>query len=133
MLESRCYPIRKSMPLKACLLLVSFALPMLQGAQATPAETKFAIYYAVWHCPAAQGNRDGRRVYDIAKILQGQGPWGPVPEFHWWSKPAAGYYCLATNDALLRQHAQMLRDAGIDFVYVDSTNWPYADNRDTLD
>jgi hypothetical protein len=106
---------------------------MLRGAQAAPTATKFGIYYAVWHCPAAQGNSDGRPIYDIAKILRGQGSWGPVPEFHWWSKPAAGYYCLATNDALLRQHAKMLRDAGIDFIYVDSTNWSYADNRDKLD
>ncbi len=29
--------------------------------------------------------------------------------------------------------AMMLRDAGLDFVYVDSTNWPYADNRDKSD
>ncbi len=27
----------------------------------------------------------------------------------------------------------LLRDAGIDFIYIDSSNWPYADNRDNLD
>jgi hypothetical protein len=106
---------------------------MLFGVQAASAATQFGIFYSVWHCPVAQGNAAGTPVYDIAKILQGQGTWGPVPAFHWWNKPAAGYYCLATNDALLKQHARMLRDAGIDFVYVDSTNWQYADNRDNLD
>jgi hypothetical protein len=122
-------------PIRACLLLVSAAICLLIAtrAQAASAGTKFGIYYAVWHCPAATGNPDGRPIYDIAKILSGQGSWGPVPDFHWWSKPAAGYYCLAKNDALLKQHAMLLRDAGIDFIYVDSTNWQYVDNRDNLD
>jgi hypothetical protein len=33
-----------------------------------------------------------------------------------------GYYCLAERDDVLRQHARLLHDAGIDFVIIDSTN-----------
>lgn len=115
--------------------LVSLGLCLVSGTvlKAAPRRTKFGIYYAVWHCPVAGGNPDGRPVYDISKILLGQGSWGPVAEFHWWSRPAAGYYCLANNDAVLRGHALLLRNAGIEFIYVDSSNWPYTDNRDNLD
>jgi hypothetical protein len=115
------------------LLLLGAVVSIAVAASAASPATKFGIYYAVWQCPVAPGNPDGRPVYDISKILLGQGSWGPVPEFHWWGKPAAGYYCLARNDAVLEQHAALLRDAGIDFIYVDASNWPYADDRDTLD
>jgi hypothetical protein len=133
MYESR--KLKTTFPARSCRLLVNIALSLLfaTGVQAASASTKFGVYYAVWHCPVAQGNADGRPIHDIARILRGQQAWGPVPEFHWWNKPAAGYYCLSTNDALLKRHAVLLRDAGIDFIYVDATNWPYADNRDHLD
>ena len=126
---------RPKLSRRTCLLVLGFVLgPILLGkAHAGRYDAKFGIYYAVWHCAVAIGNPDGRPVYDISKILLGQEPWGPVSEFHWWSKPAAGYYCLANNDAVLKQHAMLLRDAGIDFIYVDSTNWPYVDDRDHLD
>ena len=115
--------------------LVSLGFCLVFGTvlKAAPRRTRFGIYYAVWHCSVASGNPAGQPVYDISKILLGQGSWGPVPEFHWWGQPAAGYYCLANNDSVLRQHALLLRNAGIEFIYVDSSNWPYTDNRDNLD
>jgi hypothetical protein len=114
-------------------VIVGFCLRFESALEGAPPQTRFGIYYAVWHCPVAPGNPDGRPVYDISRILQGRGVWGPVPEFHWWGQPLAGYYCLAKDDAVLKQHAILLRDAGIAFIYVDSSNWPYADNRDKLD
>lgn len=78
---------------------------------------RFGILYEPWHCLVK-----GRPIHDIAEFLAGRQALGPAPEFHWWSKPAAGYYCLTENDPLLREHARQLADAGIDFVAVDFSN-----------
>ncbi len=85
---------------------------------------QIGIEYSLWHCPASSSwhyHPDGP-VYDISKILAGKQSWGPIHASHWWGKPDAGYYCLAENSALLRRHAELLRDAGIDFVFIDATN-----------
>jgi len=84
--------------------------------------TQFGIYYALWHCPESRVNL-GHDPYDVTKILSGKGDWGPVGAWHWHGKPALGYYCLSKDDSVLSKHAEMLRDAGIDFVYLDITNW----------
>ncbi|MFC1890713.1 hypothetical protein ACFL4G_13250 [Thermodesulfobacteriota bacterium] len=83
-------------------------------------ETKIGIFYSLWHCPIAHGT-----IYDISEILAGHQGWGPVNAFHYWDRPQAGYYCLSENDALLASHAVQLRDAGIDFVFLDVTNHAY--------
>ena len=89
-------------------------------------DTAFGIFYNTWHCPASS---DGGTVHDISEILAGRQAWGPVGAFHWWDQPEQGYYCLARNDGLLERHAIQLRDAGIDFVFLDATNHAYVDGR----
>jgi hypothetical protein len=91
--------------------------------------TQFGMFYSLWQCPFAADNPQGRTVYDISEVLAGRQSWGPLREFHWWDEPAAGYYCLARNDALLAQHATLLRDAGIQFIFIDATNHAYVDGR----
>ncbi|MBO4363864.1 MAG: hypothetical protein J5912_05720 [Clostridia bacterium] len=39
----------------------------------------------------------------------------------WWNEPVFGYY-KQSDDYVLRKHAEMLADAGIDFVLFDCTN-----------
>src|SRR4051812_6441656 len=39
--------------------------------------TIFGIMYSTWHCPQAQDNLAGTPIFDIAKILSGQQPYGP--------------------------------------------------------
>jgi len=95
---------------------------------------KIGIVYEPWQCmfpdwhsgPAFGAN------YNITEILQHPDPrpWGPVYAYHWWDEPALGYYCLTYNLDVLYQHAVMLRDAGIDFVIIDSTNSPYTQDED---
>ena len=81
---------------------------------------KFGIFYFLWHCPASQ-----QPIYDISEISAGRQQWGPLwPSFHWWDEPQNGYYCLSNNDNVLRDHANKLKEANIDFVFVDMTNWP---------
>jgi hypothetical protein len=90
-----------------------------------PTQTQIGMFYFLWHCAA---NDEGN--HDISEVLAGRQPWGPYGRFHYWDEPAAGYYCLSRNDALLRGHAETLRDAGIDWVFIDVTNHPYVNRSD---
>jgi hypothetical protein len=98
----------------------------LPGGAADYQKANFGIQYYLWH---AVGFYDGS-VYDIAKAIKGKQPWGAIPNFHWWTEPARGYYALRTSHAILRSHAEELRDAGIDFVVLDISNW---DSRSKFD
>jgi hypothetical protein len=90
-----------------------------------PSLAKFGIFYNTWHCIAANATP----VHDISLVLAGLQGWGDHGVFHYWDRPAAGYYCLSQNDAVLQQHAELLRDAGLDFVFIDATNHAYVDAR----
>jgi hypothetical protein len=91
--------------------------------------TSFGIFYSTWHCPFAADNPEGNPVHDISEIIAGRQSWGALRAFHWWDQPEPGYYCLSRNDELLRRHAELLRDAGIDFIFFDATNHAYVDWR----
>ena len=82
-----------------------------------PAQSQFGIFYVLWHCRAA------KRVFDISKIQKNEQNWGPIPWYHWWGEPKEGYYCLTERPDVLEKHAIQLRDAGINFVFLDITNW----------
>lgn len=83
------------------------------------------IFYFLW---LGEHGRGGP--YDISKILA-QDPsaandpknplWGPSMAYHHWSEPLFGYY-LSGDPWVLRKHAQMLSDAGVDTVIFDVTN-----------
>ena len=47
--------------------------------------------------------------------------WGPVNAPHHWGESAFGYY-RSRDEWVLRRHAQMLSDAGVDVVIFDVTN-----------
>lgn len=68
--------------------------------------------------------------YDVSKILhdnpdamtQPDNPaWGPPEHPHYWSEPYFGYY-QSTDKWVIRRHARMLADAGVDAVFFDVTN-----------
>ncbi|MCB9562017.1 MAG: hypothetical protein H6708_16560 [Kofleriaceae bacterium] len=88
-----------------------------------PSVATFGIFYSTWHCRAAGANP----VHDISRVLAGAQSWASdYQTFYYWGRPAAGYYCPSDDDAVLRQHAELLRDAGIGFVFVDATNHAYV-------
>ena len=85
------------------------------------------MFYFLWHIPDDEAHSE---VYDITKILAAdpkaiQNPksplWGPMWATHHWGESIFGYY---RNDdvSVLRKHAQMLSDAGVDFIAFDATN-----------
>ncbi|MBR3839026.1 MAG: hypothetical protein IKJ75_04820 [Clostridia bacterium] len=55
--------------------------------------------------------------------------WDNYKGFYFWNEPLYGYYAR-TDKYVLRKHAEMLANAGIDFILFDCTNadavWEYA-------
>ncbi|MBI1320249.1 MAG: hypothetical protein GC168_15085 [Candidatus Hydrogenedens sp.] len=81
------------------------------------------IFYWTWHTQRGGPN-------DNTKILADVGEDGVVawPENHapyHWGEPELGYY-LMTDPFVIRKHASMLVDAGIDVVLFDTTNPPHT-------
>jgi hypothetical protein len=83
------------------------------------------IFYFLW-----LGAHEEHGPKDVTQILR-QDPeamqkpesplWGPLHAPHHWGEPLFGYY--RTDDRyVLRKHAQMLSDAGVDMVLFDVTN-----------
>lgn len=76
------------------------------------------IFYFTWL------GAHGTALYDISRILATNPvapAWGPPGAFHWWGEPLLGYY--RSDDAwVVRRHAQMLTDAGIDVLILDASN-----------
>lgn len=91
-------------------------------------EKYVGMFYWIWH----QGNDDTTyQVKNITEIVRkypeamweyGHFAWGSMkPGFFYWEEPLFGYY--KTTDAwVLRKHAEMLADAGVDVVFFDCTN-----------
>ena len=90
-----------------------------------------ALFYWTWH---TDGIATFSPVMNLTQILQ-QFPeaisyadhpaWqGISPDnggVFWWNEPLFGYY-RTTDEWILRKHAEMLADAGVDVVFFDCTN-----------
>ena len=87
-----------------------------------------AIFYWTWH----QGDDD--KTYPVKNITEivrkypeamkdyHHPAWGnKQPGFFFWEQPLLGYY-KTTDPWVLRKHAEMLADAGVDAVFFDCTN-----------
>jgi hypothetical protein len=72
------------------------------------------VFYFLWLYP-----RGGLGPFDITNAASPL--WGPMHEFHHWGESIFGYY-LSDDEAVLRKHAQMLADAGVDVIIFDVTN-----------
>ncbi len=95
-----------------------------------------AMFYFLWHEKSwSQGP------FDVTQILLADPdaikkptspPWGPLHYPHHWGESIFGYY-LGDDEAVLRKHAQMLADAGVDVVIFDTSNKvTYRQNYTTL-
>lgn len=86
-----------------------------------------ALFYWTWH----QGNDSPFEVKNITAIVRkypeamkdyNHPAWGDNrPFFYYWEQPLFGYY-KTTDEWVLRRHAEMLADAGVDVVFFDCTN-----------
>ncbi|MDB5321050.1 MAG: hypothetical protein JWN40_2681 [Phycisphaerales bacterium] len=94
------------------------ALPTNAIAGNPKPDKTVGIFYFAW-----LGQHD-RAVYDISKILAANPrdpQWGPERRFHFWGQPLFGYY-QSGDEFVIRKHAQMLTDAGVDVIILDVTN-----------
>ncbi|MBC8179908.1 hypothetical protein H8E88_02180 [candidate division KSB1 bacterium] len=91
-----------------------------------------AMFYWTWH---TDNLADFSPVMNITEILKEypeaahdadhsawKGIWGGV---FWWDEPLFGYY-RTTDEWVLRHHAEMLADAGVDVVFFDCTNGSFT-------
>ena len=101
------------------------ALPARAEAGAPRAGKTVGMFYFLW-----LGRHGEQGPYDISKILADhpaafQDPndprWGPLYAPHHWGESIFEYY-VSDDDAVLRKHAQMLADAGVDVIIFDVTN-----------
>lgn len=96
------------------------------------------IFYFIWHghhgydqssnsntsTVATPSASDTKSPYDIAELLKANPTdpaYGPSQAFHHWGKPYLDYY-VANDVWVLRKHAQMLNDAGVDVIFLDVSN-----------
>jgi hypothetical protein len=100
-------------------------VPTFPEIPAPRADPTVGIFYFLWHGAHIQGGP-----FDVTKILAAdpdamQKPdsplWGPLHAPHHWGESIFGYY-LTDDESVLRKHAQMLADAGVDVVIFDVTN-----------
>lgn len=107
-------------------------LPTAEAAGPPQTNRFVGIFYFQWLVPEMpipkSQNWDGP--YDIGRILardpdalkQPDSPlWGRIGEYHFWSEPLYGYYRSA-DPWVIRRHAQLLADAGVDTLILDATN-----------
>ncbi len=81
-----------------------------------------SMCYSVWFDAILGGGTTPVESYlNITEILAGQQNWGSVPSFHYWAKPALGYY-RSSDKAVIRTHMTQLYAAGVDFLIIDLTN-----------
>jgi len=87
---------------------------------------KVALFYFIWHGEHGTGGP-----YDITQLLAANPAnpnWGPKGRFHHWGQPELGYY-LSSDEYVMRKHAQLIADAGVDVIVFDVTNGlTYEDN-----
>ena len=96
-----------------------------------PRGKQVGIFYWTWH-GNVEDSRNARGPYDVSKILAhypdalddpDNPAWGrPSGTTHHWGEPALGYY-LNDDGYVIRKHAQMLCDAGVDFIALDVSNF----------
>lgn len=78
------------------------------------------------------GTGENNQLYDVSNVLgtnanaaSSADAWtsaggGAVGAWHWWSQPLFGYY-LSTDEWVIAKDVQMLTDAGMDFIAVDTS------------
>ncbi|MEN6429117.1 MAG: hypothetical protein ABFE13_27535 [Phycisphaerales bacterium] len=81
------------------------------------------IFYWTWHTlHGKQGPCDNSR---IIAANPDNPQWGPLGSPHHWGEPELGYY-ISTDPYVIRKHASMLADAGVDVIIFDTTNPPFT-------
>jgi hypothetical protein len=95
------------------------ALPGFGQCGPPRSDRTVGIFYFLW-----LGQHGQQGPFDITRLLASDSNdphWGPAGAFHHWGQPELGYY-LSDSDYVIRRHASMLSDAGVDTLIFDVTN-----------
>jgi len=89
------------------------------------------IFYWTWHRAFTTGPNDNTKL--IAAAGDGLVEWPNNGAPNHWGEPELGYYRM-TDPFVIRKHASMLSDAGVDVVLFDTTNppWTWKDEYEAL-
>lgn len=100
------------------------SLPLHEQTGPVKKDRKVGIFYFLW-----LGAHSKTGPYDLNKIMATpEKKLGPKGTFHHWGESEHGYY-YSRDPYVLRRHAALLSDAGVDFVALDVTN-SYIYNRE---
>lgn len=92
------------------------------GLDITDKTDLVSICYSIWFDAILGGGTEKVETFNnITEALAGNQPWGGETAFHYWAKPAQGYYRSSDKDAI-RQNMTWLYEAGVDFIIIDLTN-----------
>ena len=94
-------------------------IPEMPKLEISDKEDLVGILYSTWFNPLI--DEYGTNQYNITEVLAGTASWGPENAFHYWAKPALGYY-RSDNKDVIRTHMTQLNEAGVDFIIIDNTN-----------
>lgn len=98
--------------------------PDITEAGPIKADKWVGIFYWTWHIPHSTGPNDNTKIIasagDATEIA-----WPNNGAPHHWGEPELGYYRM-TDPFVIRKHASMLADAGVDAIFFDTTNPPHT-------
>lgn len=93
-----------------------------------PRENRYVgIFYFLW---LGQHGAPDEGPFNVSEILKrfpqalfnpASPPWGPEGAMHYWGEPLFGYY-RSEDRWVIRRHARLLADAGIDTLIFDTSN-----------
>jgi hypothetical protein len=95
--------------------------PTIAETGPVKSEKWVGIFYWTWHHTITTGPNDNTKLITAAGDGPVQWPVNGAP--HHWGEPELGYYRM-TDPFVIRKHASMLVDAGVDVVLFDTTNPP---------
>ncbi|MBN2451229.1 MAG: hypothetical protein JXR77_12620 [Lentisphaeria bacterium] len=87
-----------------------------------------ALFYWTWHIRengGARGPFDNTRITAQARAEGRPVTWPAARANHHWGEPELGYY-LSTDPFVIRRHASLLADAGVDVIVFDTSNPPWT-------
>ncbi len=92
------------------------------GLDITDKQDLVSICYSVWFDGIlGTGNEPVTDFNNITEVLEGKRDWGAVHAFHYWAKPAQGYY-RSTDMQAAKNNLILLGEADVDFIILDYTN-----------
>ncbi|MBQ7699733.1 MAG: hypothetical protein IJT49_05265 [Clostridia bacterium] len=104
-------------------------LPTYEDAGGVKDDKIVALFYWSWHV-----SQDGGEPLNVQKVMDehpesindyNNSVWPTSPTVHFWNESIYGYY--KTNDRwVLRRHAELLADAGVDVIFFDNTNGTFT-------